>query len=249
MNAQTEMTLLPCPFCGEDNKRHASDCFFVLHKRFEAEVRHLDFSSTVPVLEAWNRRAHLTKPDAGGGEVCSYPDCNCPFDAPADPNWCARGFKKAAPPSAVPAEPRNACLYDPDDVAFPKDFMPVDSNQDHSEHVLDMVAEPSVVPMPEPALLSGYNAYMEQRFFHSSGMADALGYKHSQKIYFSADQLTAYADARVSEATRELVDGLRELASVAERCDGWESFPIKPLDAANSLIAKYTQTQKESKNG
>jgi hypothetical protein len=23
---------------------------------------------------------------------CSYPDCNCPFDAPADPNWCARGF-------------------------------------------------------------------------------------------------------------------------------------------------------------
>jgi hypothetical protein len=24
--------------------------------------------------------------------TCSYPHCNCPFDAPADPNWCARGL-------------------------------------------------------------------------------------------------------------------------------------------------------------
>jgi hypothetical protein len=23
---------------------------------------------------------------------CSYPDCDCPFDAPADPAWCARGL-------------------------------------------------------------------------------------------------------------------------------------------------------------
>src|SRR6185503_13430204 len=29
--------------------------------------------------------------------VCSYPDCKCPFDAPADPNWCARGLPKAKP--------------------------------------------------------------------------------------------------------------------------------------------------------
>lgn len=27
------------------------------------------------------------------GPTCYYPDCNCPFDAPADPDWCARGFK------------------------------------------------------------------------------------------------------------------------------------------------------------
>ena len=26
---------------------------------------------------------------------CTYPNCNCPFDAPADPNWCARGLPKA----------------------------------------------------------------------------------------------------------------------------------------------------------
>lgn len=26
--------------------------------------------------------------------TCNYPDCNCPLDAPADPNWCARGLPK-----------------------------------------------------------------------------------------------------------------------------------------------------------
>jgi hypothetical protein len=26
------------------------------------------------------------------GQYCNYPDCNCPFDAPDDPNWCARGW-------------------------------------------------------------------------------------------------------------------------------------------------------------
>jgi len=25
-------------------------------------------------------------------QFCTYPKCNCPFDAPADPNWCARGL-------------------------------------------------------------------------------------------------------------------------------------------------------------
>lgn len=28
----------------------------------------------------------------GKPATCSYPHCNCPFDAPADPNWCARGL-------------------------------------------------------------------------------------------------------------------------------------------------------------
>lgn len=28
------------------------------------------------------------------GEKCNYPKCTCPFDAPADPNWCARGLPK-----------------------------------------------------------------------------------------------------------------------------------------------------------
>lgn len=29
-------------------------------------------------------------------QTCNYPDCNCPFDAPADPSWCARGLPKQA---------------------------------------------------------------------------------------------------------------------------------------------------------
>ena len=29
-------------------------------------------------------------------QVCVYPDCNCPFDAPSDPDWCARGLPHAA---------------------------------------------------------------------------------------------------------------------------------------------------------
>jgi hypothetical protein len=27
---------------------------------------------------------------------CCYPDCNCPFDAPKDPNWCARGYLRGS---------------------------------------------------------------------------------------------------------------------------------------------------------
>lgn len=26
---------------------------------------------------------------------CTYPDCKCPFDAPADPSWCAKGLPRA----------------------------------------------------------------------------------------------------------------------------------------------------------
>lgn len=25
---------------------------------------------------------------------CTYPECSCPHDPPANPNWCARGFNK-----------------------------------------------------------------------------------------------------------------------------------------------------------
>lgn len=26
---------------------------------------------------------------------CTYPDCRCPFDAPSDPSWCAKGLPRA----------------------------------------------------------------------------------------------------------------------------------------------------------
>lgn len=31
--------------------------------------------------------------NANKEHFCTYPKCNCPFDAPSDPNWCARGYK------------------------------------------------------------------------------------------------------------------------------------------------------------
>jgi hypothetical protein len=31
---------------------------------------------------------------ASPAKYCTYPSCTCPFDAPADPNWCARGLPK-----------------------------------------------------------------------------------------------------------------------------------------------------------
>jgi hypothetical protein len=31
--------------------------------------------------------------------VCIYPDCHCPFDAPADPNWCAKGLPHLRAPN------------------------------------------------------------------------------------------------------------------------------------------------------
>lgn len=31
---------------------------------------------------------------AAFGPRCTYPDCNCPFDAPANPEWCARGLPR-----------------------------------------------------------------------------------------------------------------------------------------------------------
>lgn len=36
---------------------------------------------------------------------CNYPHCDCPFDAPADPNWCARGLSHAQPAANGWAKP------------------------------------------------------------------------------------------------------------------------------------------------
>lgn len=33
------------------------------------------------------------------GGVCIYPDCHCPFDAPANPNWCAKGLPHLRAPN------------------------------------------------------------------------------------------------------------------------------------------------------
>lgn len=40
---------------------------------------------------------------------CTYPNCNCPFDAPADPNWCARGLPKAEATTVTQADRVQFC--------------------------------------------------------------------------------------------------------------------------------------------
>lgn len=35
------------------------------------------------------------------GGVCTYPLCWCPFDAPADPDWCALGLPHERKPNAA----------------------------------------------------------------------------------------------------------------------------------------------------
>lgn len=39
----------------------------------------------------------------------TYPTCNCPFDAPGDPNWCARGYPKQRATIATPSEQESNC--------------------------------------------------------------------------------------------------------------------------------------------
>lgn len=68
-------------------------------------------------------------------------------------------------------------------------------------------------------------------------------------IRYTEESVKAYADARVSEATRELLDGLQQAKNALDIL--WLSHHANRTDAAiekcGELIAKYTQTQKESK--
>lgn len=43
--------------------------------------------------EELQRRERRAAADVGVN-ACTYPRCSCPFDAPADPAWCAKGLPK-----------------------------------------------------------------------------------------------------------------------------------------------------------
>jgi hypothetical protein len=91
----------------------------------------------------------------------------------------------------------------------------------------DVPAEPSVVPMPEP------NHVVEKFSIETD---EKLADFH----YWSEELLTAYTDARVSEATRELVSALELIRS-------GQVYPATVAQFAQDVLVKYTQTQKESK--
>lgn len=47
--------------------------------------------------------------------ACSYPNCKCPFDAPADPAWCARGLPRGKPVAQPAAQPVAQPVAQPED--------------------------------------------------------------------------------------------------------------------------------------
>jgi len=59
----------------------------------------------------WNDLCQLLRArelDAEKGGACCYPDCNCPFDHPGTPGWCARGLATTPPAQAAEAVERVA---------------------------------------------------------------------------------------------------------------------------------------------
>jgi hypothetical protein len=237
MNAQTEMTEAQRQF---DNK-----LLRLIQQHFPSIPLHGEEAD-----KNWTRWlnfardcAHLTKPDAGGGEVKPMVRYLNGMPYTTTYNYgthtetlmddCSMAVNYT-PPSDVPAEPVFKAafgLYGHDGhlVATPS---PVpaepppgtlwgDSDIGPDVPVIkeSLTTEPSVVPMP-PVLEE-----------------TALGICHQ----YTLDQLKAYADARVAEATRELV----EVAGV--RVEFAKTAPGRLPSHVQEPIAKYTQAQKESK--
>jgi hypothetical protein len=191
----------------------------------------VDYETALKIKAYMPVSSHLTKPDAGGGEGVGKV-----VDADLMGNPIVRWKSKPtigtqlylAPPSDVPVEP-------------------------------------SVVPMPEWM----NRLQMEARLF--APMKSNFTLSRNELI-----EIFRYSETRVSEETRELVDGLRKAITQAEIricthdethrggaiweiCDqcgakwaddegGKPEFKWpEAIVELNALIAKYTQTQKESK--
>jgi hypothetical protein len=69
MNAQTEMTLLPCPICGDDGEKGFQEVSVMNDARDKYRRVICRVCGCMCPEYNWNTRAHLTKPDAGGGEA------------------------------------------------------------------------------------------------------------------------------------------------------------------------------------
>lgn len=49
-------------------------------------------AGSLDVRDYWEDLPEKVKAVYLAKATCKYPNCNCPFDAPGDPNWCARGL-------------------------------------------------------------------------------------------------------------------------------------------------------------
>ena len=83
-----------------DFEQHADGHSLKLYPMRVADGRWVKWSDIQnrAFFEALVRSKEGTHPQAAPApeveKKCSYPNCNCPFDAPSDPNWCARGLKR-----------------------------------------------------------------------------------------------------------------------------------------------------------
>jgi hypothetical protein len=201
-------------------------------------------------------RAHLTKPDAGGGDHIR--------DA----------TKLIAEPSVVPMPERD--LLPPQTVKKLWDIVGGDNIFEFSDSVImEYIRRVSRQRMLGSISVSKFKLWdLIEKWRIESSKPDSLS--HIAACVAVEDHMYKYADARVSEATRELVDGLRKAITQAEIricthdethrggaiweiCDqcgakwaddegGKPEFKWpEAIVELNALIAKYTQTQKESK--
>jgi hypothetical protein len=257
MNAQTEMTALQqvsriiealaeIVKLGDQSKREDDP---------EVILRHPVMTQVIRIREAASAiAAHLTKPDAGGGEESDI------F------GWVARDTLL-----------NGAWIFHKNDAPEVEEILRKRSF-DNYEIVALCKAPPSGVPV-EPGPLEILSQHFKEEAIRNltplktcktSDKARA-GFGaveiEVQPLYVTVETAQAYADARVSEATRELVDGIHQGLSVCRSVatgksrriqrDGctmyaqtdewckWLEDEIAPQ--LEALIAKYTQTQKESK--
>jgi len=176
--------------------------------------------------------------------TCSYPSCNCPFDAPADPNWCARRLPKAARSPAALSPVADLCqvqcagvaselkrfrlgifmgtvgMFEAADGEYVK-FADLHAQMDSADGVTKALRA-AATSLETIADLSG------RKTFGNPPIATFMD-------TFSDVRLYAAARARVA---REALDALAApaLPPVGEKKDAWQPMATAPRDGTNILL-------------
>lgn len=137
----------------------------------------------------------------------------------------------------------NATMYDQNDVAFPKGFMPVDAPDDHIEETFGMV----------PA---GEGVDYRALFFATTGK---LSSSAPTEVFEAFKAGYATATDHTAEAVRELVEGLRKerdlrILGQSPECGKvhWESMREmrrSAYETTDALLAKYAPSQEGGNRG
>jgi hypothetical protein len=79
---------------------------------------------------------------------------------------------------------------------------------------------------------------------HSDNAICAVYGMYQHKSVDEQKDSKGLANAQLIAAAPELLDALREIAELADKVDGWQSFPPEPIQKAYDAIAKATGEQK-----